>query len=690
MDYQALREAGIADIQRLATDLWTDHNAHDPGITILEQFCYALTDLNYRAGFPIQDLMAEGGAKAWPETYRPRPLLTTAPISLEDWRKLLLDIPGIRNVWINVVDTLDPDYSPAIYYDEIDGILSLDPVVSTQYADTLALQGLYQIDYVLDETYGSKQEQVEAEIAVRVRANRNLCEDLYEINRLQEDHISVEARIEIEEVPDPELLLARIYNQIRIYCSPIIQFYSLQDLLAKGYLMDDIMDGPMLQHGFLDEEELATFGVRKSLRISDLIGLIMSIEGVQAVYSLKINSSSGDMASSLPGDAWELFLPSRWVARLQIPTEASSEQGIKLWNQELERSVDWNKSWNHLHDFILAERAKKSEKSLAELDHHAPLGRDRSIASYQSIFHQFPDVYGIGLNGLPENSSIERKAQAMQLKGYLSFFDQLLANSFSQLAGMRKLFGLDEKVADLEQTYFGQSLLGETPGFEDLVEFSLYEELLKDSGVRQDETQLRKKRMIYHLLARFGEAFTNFSQESFEQQITLQQNFLQSYAALGYRRCTGFDYSQPSWNNTNVSGLALRLSYLLGFPQTSRILIQELPTSHRGAFHLVEHILLRPSLGDNQQGSPLMLLPFNGDEQQAPQKDPYSLQLSFVFPDWLDRFSDNRYRQFLIKTLREQTPAHLRLYVHWLNQDQMKAFESAFQDWLYNLQAMTT
>jgi len=39
LDFSSLREQGIALIQRLAGTTWTEYNAHDPGVSILEQFC---------------------------------------------------------------------------------------------------------------------------------------------------------------------------------------------------------------------------------------------------------------------------------------------------------------------------------------------------------------------------------------------------------------------------------------------------------------------------------------------------------------------------------------------------------------------------------------------------------------------------------------------------------------------------
>lgn len=48
LDFAYLRELGIKNIQGLAGDIWTDYNLHDPGVTLLETLCYALTDLSYR------------------------------------------------------------------------------------------------------------------------------------------------------------------------------------------------------------------------------------------------------------------------------------------------------------------------------------------------------------------------------------------------------------------------------------------------------------------------------------------------------------------------------------------------------------------------------------------------------------------------------------------------------------------
>jgi hypothetical protein len=683
MDFAALREEGIRGLQSLSGHLWTDYNTHDPGVTILEQLCYALTDLHYRAGFTIQDMMAERGDAHLQAAFQPRAMLHCGPVSLSDWRRLLLDIPGVRNAWISPVDTLDSNYQPALYYDEVEASLILNAIVTREYAEPLALKGLYRVDYVLEDPQMFGEENISTEIRARMQAHRNLCEDLHQINRLTEEYITVAGRVEIDAVPDPERVLAQIYGQIHAYMSPSIRFHTLQEMSAKGYALDDIMQGPRLEHGFLEQQELDAFVLRQNLRISDLIQLIMEVEGVIAVHSLKLTSTSGLMAATDAGAPWELSVPGGRVARLFIPGETNTDAVLQLWHNSLEQQVDWRQWWKSLKGIMQQEQLKKTPKSDAELDQKMPPGQKREIGMHQSILHQFPDIYGLGLQGLPVGSSPLRQAQARQLKAYLSFFDQILANTFSQLASTSAFFGLGANWGDA--TYFSQSLRGEAPGLEELIDPDEYEALLTNPGLKDDANINRLKRLNQHLLARFAELFTDFSQQDFALQKLAQQRFISDYPALGYHRFKAFDYTQAGDNAANVSGLEQRLNHLLGFWESRPDRLSAVDAEHPGAFHLVEHMLLRPVAGDVHQHSPILLLPFNGDNNSPPLKDPYSLQLSFVFPDWLNRINDTKFQSFLLKTLREQTPAHLKIYVHWLDQETMDAFETAYRDWLGQL-----
>ncbi|WP_397383936.1 hypothetical protein [Prosthecobacter sp.] len=74
--------------------VWSDFNAHDPGVQIVEVICYALTELAHRARVPVLSLLQhERGGIAWNEGafFSPPDILPMAPLTAADYQKLLLD-----------------------------------------------------------------------------------------------------------------------------------------------------------------------------------------------------------------------------------------------------------------------------------------------------------------------------------------------------------------------------------------------------------------------------------------------------------------------------------------------------------------------------------------------------------------------------------------------------------------------
>src|SRR5436853_520498 len=101
MDWQFLRQEGIKHIERLSSAIWTDFNLHDPGITILEVLCYAITDLGYRANLDPADLFAAPGDNAFFTAAR---ILPCDPVTAIDLRKVLIDITGVKNAWVEQME----------------------------------------------------------------------------------------------------------------------------------------------------------------------------------------------------------------------------------------------------------------------------------------------------------------------------------------------------------------------------------------------------------------------------------------------------------------------------------------------------------------------------------------------------------------------------------------------------------
>lgn len=142
-DYAFLRTRGLEAIERLAHELWTDYNVHDPGVTILEHLCYAITELGYRTGYDVEDLLTEiedGVPVNHGDFHTAREVLTNHPVSFDDLRKLLIDVAGVRNAWIE--EHLGVWY----YLDREAERLSDQPT-----AETITVAGLYDVFIEYDD-----------------------------------------------------------------------------------------------------------------------------------------------------------------------------------------------------------------------------------------------------------------------------------------------------------------------------------------------------------------------------------------------------------------------------------------------------------------------------------------------------------------------------------------------------------
>jgi hypothetical protein len=670
MDYAFLRQEGIEHLERMVGHLWTDFNAHDPGITILEQICYAITDLAYRISHEIPDLLAGGSDDPHRSLYSPATILTSEPVTLTDLRKLVLDVDGVRNAWIEGVE--EPRI--ALHYHEGKRELSLED--DTPYTEPVWVKGLYRVAIETSDLAGRRGTDVHRDVVRRLHAHRPLCADFEEIRVLEPQDVQVQAAIEIGPVDDADSVLLEIYHGISDYFSPAIHFASLQEMLSAGKRIDEIFDGPVLNHGFIDSEILRQSVRRTEIHTSDLIQIIMDVPGVKAVRHIAV-SAGGE------AQAWRLVLDSMRAPRLDL-----EKSTITLVRENLTAGLN-------VESVIKAywERRKRSAVAptlpLDERDILPPRGRDRNVESYHSIQHQFPALYGIGEMGLPDSAPAPRKAAARQLKAYLMFFDQLLANYFAQLGHARELFSFHSEIA---RTYVARMI--DDPGLNlDEPDKPLrtrppddhrsHLEEIADSTVQAGSPANRKNRFLNHLMARFAEQFTDYSlvlfgaaddgQRSAEDRLVDDKRaFLQRYPRISSARGTGFDYLMP-WDSGNTSGLEERIQRKLGLVEDDgeRLI-------------MVEHLLLRPIEEDMFQlgGNKLREVPLLA---ASAYKDPYSQQISFVLPGQAGRLNEaesSGFRQLVERIIREETPAHLIAYIHWLEQDAWEEFKGAYEDWL--------
>ncbi|WLE97131.1 MAG: hypothetical protein QTN59_20965 [Candidatus Electrothrix communis] len=426
--------------------------------------------------------------------------------------------------------------------------------------------------------------------------------------------------------------------------------------MEAGKSVTEIFEGPLLTKGFLDEQELEKAVRRTELRTSDLIRLFMDIKGVLAVHNLSFIKPENDEKKERE-EEWLLKLDSSSFPRLH------KDSDIKLIQDG--------------HEIALSALNKPSySPPLPGVDKlPVPEGHDRHIATYSSIQHQFPNCYGIGSSGLPASATSLRKAQMKQLKAYLTLFDQLLVNQFTQLANAGQLFSfLDEPDEDEGQidtaTYFTQTLNESELGLDDEKEKSNGLGLwtiadkekrsirLKElfTGSETDELE-RKNRFLDHLLARFGEQVTDYppsrKPEDAKKQIKRKQYYLRFYAELSKNRAVS--YCKPA-DADHRTGLERRIRLKLSLDDEAY-------------FYLVEHILLRPVEKDKQQRTAILeLIP------DIPQGDPYSLRVSVVL-------SKDIYSRHLQQSILEEIPAHLIVNFLLMDEKNQENFKTAYKSW---------
>jgi len=326
IDFATLRQEGIDHIAAFSGKVWTDHNLHDPGITTLEALCYVLTDLDYRTKLDFKDLVARQGNASENNFLTSARILGNNPLTVTDYRKLLIDINGVRNAWLE--KATEAEYTLSWNCDT--GKLQNTPLAAN--LRKVPLNGLYKVYIEPDDVYKSAyvkdacgndvfpMDEMLNTVKQRLHHYRNLCEDFAEVAVLREERISL--CLHVESKPDyvPEDLLVEIFSRIQDFFSPAPQFYTLQQLLNKGRSMEEIFEGRpfdlenntvVQKNGFIDTQELEALARHRVIYASDLYRIIMSVPGVAGITRLVMftdaNGGNPNTAFEL-GQEWSLTL----------------------------------------------------------------------------------------------------------------------------------------------------------------------------------------------------------------------------------------------------------------------------------------------------------------------------------------------------------------------------------------------
>lgn len=675
-DHERLFVAGLEHIERLARRIWTDYNVHDPGITTLELLCYAITDLGYRASLPVQDLLAAGSDNAahmQSQFFTARQILPNRALTVNDYRKLLIDVEGVQNAWVR-------PHVLSYFADTIHGELgnafpSGDPGIIE-----VPVEGLYDITLEFARDYAEEplRSEVLQNVKDRLHANRNLCEDFVSVNVVPMQEFVLCCELEL--APDADLIEvnAQILAQVSHYLSPPVYQYTLSEMLEKKmpdgnlYTPDRIFDGPLLDHGFITDDELEASELRTEIRLSDIISIIMDIPGVRAVRDILIGSARVGP------------IPNRWVVPVLPGCKA-------VLSRDTWRIVSYKRSLPFLADRAAVE-ARWDELAYTDAtvvtteDLAIPLGTYRDLKKYYSFQNHFPALYGISPAGLSGAAGKREKALAKQLKGYLLFFDQILANYLAQLSHIADLFSTNP---GMQRTYFYQAV-------ESFAEYEAIYNIdpgelgieIRDNIEDWDGIIERRNRFLDHLISRFAERFHDFvhiMRDEFgtdaASMIPYKANFLRDYPAISSERSLAYNRlinPDEQWDTENVSGLERRLAALLGISDFSRHDLVDGGGDAREGMYIIENILLRPERRDY----PFLGICPDPNCIGCYDTDPYSYRMHIVLAASAGRFADIDFRRWAERLIREETPAHIQPKICWVSSSDMEELQERYRTWL--------
>ena len=368
---------------------------------------------------PIEDLLSSNSNHFTPlkeQFFSAENILPSSPVTAIDYRKLFIDIDGVKNAWIE-------PYSKKVFIDEEHKQISYWADRGSRFK-SVHLKGLYHILIELEELNPNREqkEEITEKVKLCYHENRNLCEDLVSINHIDEEQIKVCANIELVPEADEELVHAKVLRAVDQYLNPKVKFHSLNAMLEKGYSVEEIFDGPLLKNGFIDTKELEQSELIKAIHLSDITRIIMEIDEVALIKDISIGRKDEDTSRN-EDKVWSIQIKDGVKPiRCQDSTFNYCKGLLPLIVNE-KKVEAYTKLFEEQEQQEAFEISQNTTLSI-------PKGDQLDIGEYTSIQSTYPENYGLSEFGLSADASPQRKAQAKQLKAYLLFFDQILANYY--------------------------------------------------------------------------------------------------------------------------------------------------------------------------------------------------------------------------------------------------------------------
>lgn len=626
-----------------AAKRWSARGDADPGVTLLQALTFAVSDVSYRHTLPLADLLTPesvpnksatclnhgtgNGSSIFASEFGPETALTCGPVTLNDYRRLLLDLTDtdkesstflFRDVQIA---TVSPEQSYAYVYDT-DRYTFQFVGEEKKNKQSYRVPGQYRLWATLNP--GVKEDDAKNLLQICLEGNRNLCEweitDIYLLTPTkQEPQVVIELEDDLSADQTAQVVALAIWEaNDALLPWPIRQSAAVR--LAQGEAAEAVYAGPHLKHGWIadlppsrgmDDQGKLT---KRLVSYSSLIVAMMTVRGIKRVCWDKQNGQASNEALEIADNAQVQL----WVDPVSgLLGDASLGSAIIVRKRGQTITVKSGAVNKYL-------KARLTQVAQAKRDEtrRVPYGQYRHPAYYRSAGSWLPPVYGLQQGA----ERFEQNFKAKQLLRFLRPFEQQVANSADQLEKLPRLLAFDDR--DPKAAVWGaadwpnadQDALTHEQSACALLERAT----LKEQSEQQSQDNDKELAIIDYLLGYFGEcrASRTLLGPKPEEFCHVQQGFL--------RQVTRLSYERAAISISNISALQRKIAARLGigealFDETLQQAGASFPDSL--PFYLIEHQELLP-VAPNSKLANMNWKEVNYNADKRDQNDKHLLSLS--------------------------------------------------------------
>jgi hypothetical protein len=561
IDFDTLNTTVQASLKTLSQQTWSDTQAYDPGVTLLEALAYGVADLAYRHTLPLNDLLTPEGLVEpglFPATFAPENALTCSPVTVDDYRRALLDLhttgDDSGNFYFRDIQLApEPDGQHYQYwYNSATREFSFSD--ANDGTNPLNLIGNYWLYLALND----QKDRITAEVLINqfLNEHRNIGESVSRIQWLLPHELDLNLEVELDDAVEREeevaQVLADIYRAAQQWSSPPISRYTTEQLQQQGISQEEIMDGPYLLHGWIRELPEQVDYTQPSTKIVNLlVNPVLAVPGVKRIRSLRCNHD----------------IPPGYYAHLwsgDIATILSADNKVVLYSKGgIKKTASASLIQNRLAREALIQTKPTRLAS----------GRWRKPGASYPVSELLPPCYGLSGN-------VESEEQK-QLHQFMLPFEQLLNNGCQQLAKLPQLLSFIRQPGSnvwAQQWPLPDAAMG------NMVHQKYHKKLNNFIHQQQQDTD-KELAIIDNLLGYFDRTVAVPGLSSSQDYLSSQQYYLSHYAELAAQR--------SRIQVDKVSSLQKRIAARLGLDCSE--LFKEDPQFQQLPLYVIEHRKLLPA-----------------------------------------------------------------------------------------------